>query len=145
MNDNDWKCADHCDWRDVKGLTWRMTFSAVSALGWFGFVIAWLFFLAGDYGLLQNIGVLLLSVVALAAMNAPVWISFAKRMEGLEDLHCPEKEHGAAKAVLALAWMVAIGLWLLIYAGDFSLYQNLAVLLLSLVPVGAANLLLKLR
>ena len=39
--------------------------------------------------------------------------------------------------------MVAIGAWLFWYAGDYTIYQNLAVFLLSIVPVAAISMLLK--
>jgi len=143
MNDNEWACGDCRDWRSVRGMSWRVTVSAVSALGWFGFIIAWLFFLADDYSILQNIAVLMLSVVALAIINVSVWLSFAHRMGELKDLSCEMDKHGMAKGALALISLVAIGAWLFWHAGDYSLYQNLAVLLLSIVPVAAISMLLK--
>ena len=143
MNENEWACAKDEDWRSIKGLGWRMAFSATSALVWFGFIIGWLFFLADGYSILQNIGVLLLSVVALGALNVPIWILFAKRMEDTHGLRCDVKEHGAISGALGLIWVVAIGVWLFFYAGDYTLYQNLAVLLLSVAPVAAVSMLLK--
>jgi hypothetical protein len=142
MSDNEWACGNCRDWRAVKGMSWRVTVSAVSALGWFGFVISWLFFLAGDYSILQNIAVMMLSVVALAMVNVSVWISFAQSMGELTDLNCEKERHGMAKGALALVWLVAIGIWMFQYAGDYSIYQNLAVLLLSIVPVAAISMLL---
>jgi hypothetical protein len=120
-----------------------VTVSAVSALGWFGFVIAWLFFLADGYSILQNIAVLMLSVVALAIVNVSVWLSFAQSMGELKDVSCQGERHGLAKGALALIWLAGIGAWLFWYAGDYSIYQNLAVLLLSIVPVAAVSMLLK--
>jgi uncharacterized membrane protein len=143
MSDNEWACGDRRDWRSVKGMSWRVTVSAVSALGWFGFVIAWLFFLADGYSILQNIAVLMLSVVALAIVNVTVWLTFAQSMGELKDVSCEGEKHGMAKGALALIWLVAIGVWLFWYAGDYSLYQNLAMLLLSIVPVAAVGMLLR--
>ncbi len=142
MSDNEWACGDCRDWRAVKGMSWRVTVSAVSALGWFGFVIAWLFFLADGYSILQNIAVLMLSVVALAMVNVTVWLTFARSVGELKDISCVGEKHGMAKGALALIWLVAIGAWLFWYAGDYSLYQNLAVLLLSIVPVAGLSMLL---
>lgn len=143
MSDNEWACGECRDWRSVKGMGWRITVSAVSALGWFSFVIAWLFFLADGYSILQNIAVLMLSVVALAMVNVSVWMTFAQSMGELNGVNCGKEKHEKAKGALALVWLVAIGAWLFWYAGDYSLYQNLAVLLLSIVPVAALGMLLK--
>jgi hypothetical protein len=143
MSENEWACGDCRDWRAIKGISWRVTVSAVSALGWFGFVIAWLFFLADGYSILQNIAVLMLSVVALAIVNVSVWLSFAQSMGELKDVSCQGERHGLAKGALALIWLAGIGAWLFWYAGDYSIYQNLAVLLLSIVPVAAVSMLLK--
>jgi len=82
-------------------------------------------------------------VVALAMINVSVWLSFARSMGELKDLSRETERHGMAKGALALIWLVAIGAWLFWYAGDYSLYQNLAVLLLSIVPVAAVSMLLK--
>ncbi len=143
MSENEWACGDCRDWKAVKGMSWRVTVSAVSALGWFGFVIAWLFFLADEYSILQNIAVLMLSVVGLAMLNVTVWLTFAQSMGELKDISCETEKDGMAKGALALIWLVAIGVWLFWYAGDYSLYQNLAVLLLSIVPVAAVSMLFK--
>jgi len=142
MSENEWTRGDRGDWRSLKGMKRRVTASAVSALLWFGAVIAWLFFLADGYSILQNIAALMLSVVALAIVNVAVWMPFARNMGDLSDIGCGTERHGAVKGALALAWLVAIGLWLFLYAGDHSIYQNLAVLLLSPVPMAAACMLL---
>ena len=134
--------GDRRDWRSVERMSWRVTVSAVSALGWFGLVIAWPFFLADGCSILQNMAVLMLSVVALAIVNVSVWLTFAQSVGDLKDISCDVKKHGMAEGALPLAWLVAIGVWLFCYAGDHSLYQNLAVLLLSVVPLAGISMLL---
>lgn len=84
----------------------------------------------------------MLSVVALAIVNVSVWLTFAQSVGDLKDIICDVKKHGMAEGALPLAWLVAIGVWLFWYAGDHSLYQNLAVLLLSVVPVAGISMLL---
>ncbi len=134
--------GDRRDWRSVERMSWRVTVSAVSALGWFGLVIAWLFFLADGRSILQNMTVLMLSAVALAIVNVSVWLTFAQSVGDLKDISCDGEKHGMAEGALTLAWLVAIGVWLFWYAGDHSLYQNLAVLLLSVVPLAGISMLL---
>lgn len=141
MNDNEWMKDVRKECRSVKGLGWRVVFSALSLMVWFAFVIAWLFFLADGYGILQNIGVLILSVIAIGVVNIPVWYSFARGMEDWTDMPRRSQLKNVVGGVSGLAWVVGVAIWLFLYAGDYSLYQNLAVLLLSLVPLIAVNML----
>jgi hypothetical protein len=129
------------DCRNMKGLGWRVVFSALSLLVWFTFVIAWLFFLADDYGILQNIGVLILSVIAIGVVNVPVWYSFARTLGDWTEVSHKSRRQNVVGGVSGLVWVMGVALWLFLYAGDYSLYQNLAVLLLSLVPLVAVNML----
>ncbi len=58
------------------GSTWRIGISAASGIGWLMFLVYWLFFLADGYSLYQNIGIFILSVLALALVNALAWLPF---------------------------------------------------------------------
>ncbi len=142
MNDNDWACEMNERCMAIKGIGWRVAFSALSLLLWFTFLITWLFFLADDYGILQNIGVLLMSAIVMGAINIPVWFTFARAVEGWSELSHKEHRQSVVGGVSALIWVVGVALWLFLYAGDYSLYQNIAVLLLSLVPLAAVNMLM---
>ncbi len=140
MSYNDWMGEMKEGSWAMKGMGWRIAFSAVSLLLWFTFMIAWLFFMADDYTIYQNIGSLLGSLVLVVLVNIPVWVSFTSSWEGLVfDQH----HHGIWRGVAGLIWVVGIALWLFQYAGDFSIYQNTAVLILSLVPLAAIKMVLK--
>lgn len=142
MNDNDWSFDMKHECKSMKGLGWRISFSALSMIIWFAFAVSWLFFLADDYSILQNIGVLLISVLVAGAVNIPVWISFAMKMEEWPE-ECNRHKRDAVGGIMGVVWAIGVALWLFFYAGDYSLYQNVAVLLLSIVPLAAANMLLK--
>jgi hypothetical protein len=52
------------------------------AFGWLLFVGLWLFFYAGGYSILQNMGALLISLAALAILEAVIWIPWAMKQPG---------------------------------------------------------------
>jgi hypothetical protein len=144
MNENEWACEMKRDCGTVKGLGWRIAFSAFTGLLWFTFLITWLFFLAGDYGVLQNVGIFLGSVVVLGLANMAVWLTFAMSMEKMSEVTCKGHRHEVIGAGMGLIWVVGAALWLFLYAGDYSIYQNLGVLILSVVPIAAVGMLMKL-
>jgi hypothetical protein len=143
MNDNDWAWEMRKGCGSVRGMGWRIVFSSLSLLVWLTFLIAWLFFMADDYGILQNIGLFLGSVVVLGVVNMLVWLGFAMSVEGTPEVSYKAHRREIASGLIGLAWVIGAAIWLFLYAGDYSIYQNLAVLLLSLVPVAAFNMLLK--
>jgi hypothetical protein len=144
MNENDWACEMKKGCGSVKGLRWRIAFSSFTALLWFTFLIIWLFFLAEDFGILQNIGIFLASIVVLGLANMAVWFTFAMSMKDLHEVSYPENKHEIIGVAMGLIWVIGVALWLFLYAGDYSIYQNLGVLLLSVVPMAAVGMLLKL-
>ncbi|MDD1771710.1 MAG: hypothetical protein LUQ09_02190 [Methanomassiliicoccales archaeon] len=146
MEDNVWTCSGKCeDWnfRSIKGMGWRIAFSALSLMLWFAFTVGWLFFLADDYSLAQNIGVMLGSVLLFIGVNVPVWYTFAMKMEKLEQISVKGHKREWASGLMGILWVTGAAIWLMFYAGDYSIYQNLAVLLLSIVPVAAISMLMK--
>jgi hypothetical protein len=139
MNDNcDGVTADQ--WMKMKGegAVWRITLSMASAFGWLAFLILWLGFYAGDYNAYQNIAIIIGSVIGLVAINAIVWMTLAFRMAREEGSWHPRGAE-VVTAVAGIAWAVFLVVWLMLYAGDYSIYQNIAVFLVSILAVGAVS------
>jgi hydrogenase-4 membrane subunit HyfE len=123
------------NWNDVKkvkGLGGRIITSILSGLGWLSFVIAWLFFYAGDYNPWQNLGVLLISALMLIAFNVVMWILFGLRYMPQEKREKHMTLRMVASALIALGLLIALIAWFLLYAGDHNIYQNIAVTLVFL-------------
>jgi hypothetical protein len=139
MNDNcDGMTADK--WMKLKGegMVWRITLSMATAFGWLAFLILWLAFYAGDYNAYQNIAVIIGSVIGLVAINATVWMTFGLRMAREEGGWYPRAAE-VVTAVAGIAWAVFLVVWLMLFAGDHSIYQNLAVFLVSVLVVGGVS------
>jgi hypothetical protein len=137
---------DNCDgmtaekWMKIKGegAVWRITLSMATAFGWLAFLILWLGFYAGEYNAYQNIAVIIGSVIGLVAINALVWVTFGLRMAKEEGGWYP---HGSSvvTALAGIAWVVFLVVWLMLYAGDYSIYQNIAVFLVSVLALGGTS------
>lgn len=120
------------------GLVWRITLSIATAFGWLAFLILWLGFYAGDYNVYQNIAVIISSIIGLVAINAIAWTTFGLRMAREEGAWHP-RGADVATALAGMAWAVFLVIWLMLYAGDYSIYQNIAVFLASILAIGGVS------
>jgi hypothetical protein len=134
---------DECDYETLKkmnslGMAWRVSVSAVSALSWLAFFILWLAFYAGDYNAYENIAIIILSVVVFVALNVAVWVPFGMKFAENEP---KQKTTGAdiVSIIAGVGWLSFLLVWLLMYAGDYDIYQNIAVFIVSLLAFGAIS------
>lgn len=121
-----------------RGMVWRITLSIAAALGWLAFLILWLGFYAGDYNVYQNIAVIIASIIGLVAVNAIAWASFGLRMARKEGTWHP-RGADIVTGIAGVAWAVFLVVWLMLYAGDYSVYQNLAVFIVSILAFGGIS------
>jgi cation transport ATPase len=130
---NDWIYGP--DWqKKPRGIGWRSAASTLSGVLWLSFIIIWLFFYAGDYSVWENLGIVLLSLVVLVGVNAIFWVGFGLRMaKGKVDM--PRWRIFAT--IISLTGGIAFTIvWLIAYANGYNVYQNLAVLLVTLLLSG---------
>jgi cation transport ATPase len=129
---NDWELGP--DWQKPKDIRWRSAASTVSGVLWLSFIIIWLFFYAGDYSVWENLGIVLLSLVVLVGVNAIFWVSFGLRMaKGNVDM---PRWRIITTIILVTGALAFTIVWLIVYADGYNAYQNLAVLLVSLLLSG---------
>ncbi len=117
---------------------WRPAFSILTGVGWLSFIIIWLFFYAGNYNIYQNIAVFIISLIVLAFLNGLVWAIWGLRYAPKGWLRMAGWR-GMVSMVTLLAWLIFLIAWLLIYAADFNVYQNIAVIFVSILIVGGIN------
>jgi hypothetical protein len=126
------------------GFGWRVAVSILMAIGWLSFLILWLFFYAGRYDIFQNLAILIVSVLVGVGVLAAMWAPWGMRMAKATGA---EHHWRSGRPVLmtvvsivsCVGWLVFLIVWLFFYAGDYTGYQNLAVLILSLLVVGIVN------
>ncbi len=129
------------EWRDFKamrGAAWRIGASILSVTVWLSIGIFWLFFKADDYSIWENAGLLIMSVLVLAATNFAIWVGFGMqyipgRMRGRSAART------TAKVAAAIAWVSVFAYYLYSYAGSFTVYQNLAVFLVMIAVGGGVS------
>lgn len=54
----------------------------------------------------------------------------------------PETKRVYVTIIIGLLWLLSLGLWLFFYAESFSIIQNIAAFIISLVIVGAISVVL---
>lgn len=101
-----------------------------SFITWMAFTIVWLFFFASGFGLFENIAVVFVAFLIVGAASALVWIP---RHEGRRT---------KASAISGIGWLVFLILWIVFFASNFGLYENIGIGLASLLFVGLVNMLL---
>ncbi len=105
--------------------------SAGSMIAWMAFLLVWLFFFASDYGIFENIAVVLIALFIVGAVNAVAWI--------------PIDEGGwkaRTSAASGVVWIIFLIVWIIFYAGYYGIYENIGIGLASLLLIGALNVLL---
>ena len=106
--------------------SWRTKSSVISGVGWLVFLILWVVFFAAGFGLYENVGIALASLLIVGALNVLLWVP----SEG-------ERWGARISAMGGIGWLLFIVLWLP-FANDFSatiyaitFYQNIAIILAS--------------
>lgn len=122
----------------INGVTWksfdkrhklRSAVSIIFGLLWFAFLVYWLFFYAVDYSLLENIGVFILSLLVLGALNSVLWIPGKSGISW----------RAAISAVSGIGWVIFLIIWFWLYRTDYTIYQNLAIFIISILVIAAIN------
>jgi hypothetical protein len=121
------------------GMGWRISMSILSVFVWTAFIITWLFFLASDYSIWENLGIFLLSLVVFIGANAAVWVPFGMRYAPEGEFRKAHVGKSVVSVIIGIAVCAFLVVWLLTQADGYTIYQNLAVILASLVIGGGLH------
>ncbi|NWF95770.1 MAG: hypothetical protein HXY34_06475 [Candidatus Thorarchaeota archaeon] len=103
-------------------------------MAWIGFVSVWLLMLAQDHDLIQNIAVVVSSFIMMCGLVGMMWASTDSSAE----------RHAwriSVSILFGTGWLAFIVLWPAFYAGSYTLYQNVALLIVATVTALLANML----
>ncbi len=104
---------------------WKARTSAVSAVVWFIFLVIWILVFSGGFGIYENIGIGLASLLIIGAVNVILWVPSAGEGRGAR-----------ISALGGIGWLTFMVLWLP-FSNNFALiypidaYQNMAIILAS--------------
>ncbi len=123
------------------GFGWRVALSILMGIGWICFLIVWLFFFAGDFDIFQNLAIVIVSILVLVGVLGAAWASWGMRMARTTGWTAPQEWRKPILMTIVsiatgLGWVIFLIVWLFFYASDYNGYQNLAILILSLLVVG---------
>lgn len=126
---------------EVQGLGWRVSLSILVGVGWLVFLIIWLFFYAGAlHSVNKNFAIVLTSILVITLLLGIPWAWWGLRYRSER-----EKEMWKLKGFRLRLWVSLILfflvilfliVWFYLYADSFTLYQNIAIFLVSLLIPG---------
>jgi hypothetical protein len=123
-----------------KDPAWRIPLSIATGIGWLVFLVIWLFFYAGDYQLVQNIGVFLLSLLIVGAILAGAWAAWSlSGMSEFEEMFMSiggMKKRILSSVLVPFVFLMVLSLWYIFLAVDFDIYQNIAVTIVIILVMG---------
>jgi MFS family permease len=124
-----------------EGLGWRVSLSILIGVGWLVFLVLWLFFYA--YPLSEwekNVAVLLLSLLIICWILGMPWALWAIKNRSVQEKELWEihgfKWRVAVSIIFGLAAFIFLIYWFWYQAIPYTVFQNLAIFIVSLLIVG---------
>ena len=128
--------------KNKSDMGWKPSISIVGGVGWLIFVILWFAFYATAYSWEKNLAVLLLSILIVFLLIGGMWAVWSLRMipkSGWEMFKISGfRWRIVITIVLPFAAIIFLIMWFWYYAEPYSVWQNIAVLLVVLLIVGGA-------
>jgi MFS family permease len=125
----------------------RVAVSIAVFLGWLIFLVTFLAFYAGNFGTYQSLAIILVSIFIGVAILAPMWAHWGMKYGGRYAKEWRPRPRGRSmlKRVVFLCWLVFLVLFLGFYASNFNIYQNLAIIIVSLLVYLAITMPMRFR
>jgi hypothetical protein len=123
-----------------QGMGWEVSLSIIGGVGWLVFLILWLFFYASNYPWEKNVAIFLLSLLVMGCILGLPWMIW-----GIRHRTEREKEIWHTKGFRWRVWLsmilfffilIFLIYWFWYLAEPYTLYQNLAIIIVSILIVG---------
>jgi hypothetical protein len=119
---------------------WKPSISIIGGVGWLIFISIWLAFYATDYSWEKNLAIILLSVLIVFLIIGGMWAIWSLRMmpkPGWEVFKISGfRWRILTSIILPFAAIIFLIIWFWYYAEPYSVWQNIAVLLVTLLAMG---------
>ncbi|TKJ25649.1 MAG: hypothetical protein CEE41_04005 [Hadesarchaea archaeon B3_Hades] len=126
------------DWKGEMPPGWaaKVAVSIVTGVGWLIFLILFLVFYAEGFSIYENLGIVLAPLLVMCAILGPMWAYW-----GIKTGRARKRPPGGAarvavSIVTGVGWLIFLILFLVFYAEGFSIYENLAIILASILVTG---------
>lgn len=124
----------------MDGMGWRVSLTIAVAVGWLIFIIIWLFFYAQKYNGYQNVAIMLASLLILFFILGVPWAIWSRRFWRDKDrdqwMQPGFRWRTWASGIIVVAILVGLIYWFFFYAGGYSIYQNIAILIIAILLFG---------
>ena len=117
-----------------KHISKRISFSIVSCIGWFFFLILWFFFFAREVDPDQTIRIFLISLFIIVGLNGILWTSILREEDPILLMW-----KFSISVITSIAWLGVVILWLFFYAEDLNTYQNLTLSIVLILTIMGIN------
>jgi membrane protease YdiL (CAAX protease family) len=125
---------------EKEGLGWRVSLSIIVGIGWFVFLILWLFFYATDYTAYKNLAIILISVLLLTIFLGIPWIFWGMKFQTKKEQEMWKtkgfKWRIGLSIIIAFVLIIFLIYWFWSLAEGYILYQNIAIFIVSLLIIG---------
>lgn len=119
---------------------WKPSISIIVGVGWLIFIILWLAFYASNYPWEKNLSIFLLSILISFLLIGGMWAFWSLKMVpkiGWEVLKISGfRGRILTSIILPFAAMIFLIFWFWYYAEPYSVWQNIAILLVTLLVMG---------
>ena len=123
-----------------KELGYKPTVSIIASVGWLIFIILWLAFYASNYSWEKNLAILLFSTLIVFLLLGGMWAIWSLRMIPKSEWKMLKikgfKWRIATSIVLPFLAIIFLISWFWYYAEPYTVWQNIAVLLVVLLALG---------
>ena len=120
---------------------WRAPFSAVAGIGWLIFIIIWLAFYASNYSFEKNVAIFLLSILVVFLILGSIWAIWSLKIipeKGWELLKFRGfKWRLTVSIIIPFGTLIFLIVWFWFYAEPYTIWQHIAVILVTLLVIGA--------
>ncbi len=111
----------------------RVAVSIVTGVGWLIFLILFLAFYAEGFSIYENLAIVLASILVTGAIRGPMWAYWGMKIGRARKKPPGLAPRVAVSTVVGCGWPIFLILFLAFYAEGFSTYENLAIVLASIL------------
>ena len=121
-----------------KALLWRSVVSIIIVFGLMVFMVLWVLLISGDVSNTVNAAVTLTAVLIAVGALVSIWvtwsISYPSEMQPMQ-YRSNRKIRAVTAGVCLVIWALFGILWIVLFSRDYSIFQNLGILLAATVVI----------